>query len=109
MAQHIPGQVPLPVKQKIDMAVRLSDNITLAEAKELCKNGQVIFIDSEKIYILEEKDVKKYDAYKQRLKDHILSLMSRAEDDKPSMFSLAAYIRNEVLRDLYHDIDEDRI
>lgn len=49
------------------------------------------------------------EAYKQKLKSHILDLISSAEKDKPSMYSLAAYIRNEVLRDLYHDIDEDRI
>lgn len=47
--------------------------------------------------------------YKARLKGHILRLMSNAEDDKPSMYSLAAFIRNEALRELYHDIDEDRI
>ena len=85
------------------------EKMTLAEAKNFCRPEQAIFIDSEHILVLEKSDVKNFDAYKKRLKDHILGIMSSAEDDKPSMFSLAAYIRNEVLRDLYNDIDKDRI
>ena len=47
--------------------------------------------------------------YKQRLKEYLISLYSHAENDKPSMISLVAHIRNELMREIYKAVDDDMI
>jgi len=93
------------------MAIQVPDieKMTLADAKELCQPGQAIFVDSEKICVLQQSDVKRYDDYKERLKKYLLDKFSNANEDKPSMISVAALLRNELLREIYKDIDNDRI
>ena len=85
------------------------EKMTLAEAKNFCRQGQAIFIDSDHILILEKSDVKNFDDYKKRLKDYLIDKFSFADEDKPSMISVAALLRNELLREIYNDIVNDRI
>lgn len=47
--------------------------------------------------------------YKKRLKNYLIDKFSSADEDKPSMISLAALLRNELLRDIYKDVVNDRI
>lgn len=56
-----------------------------------------------------EKEVKELKEYKERLRKFLWDECSSAEDDKPSMISVAALLRNELLREIYKDIDNDRI
>lgn len=46
------------------------------------------------------------DAYKQRLKDYLLSIFEPGEEGKPSMISLAAWIKNETIREIFNNIDK---
>lgn len=47
--------------------------------------------------------------YKKRLKDYLIDKFSSADGDRPSMISVAALLRNELLREIYNDIVNDRI
>lgn len=53
-----------------------------------------------------EQEVKELKEYKGRLRKFILDEFSSAEEDKPSMISLAAWIKNETLRKIYNNIDK---
>ena len=57
----------------------------------------------------EKSDIKNLDAYKVRLKNYLLNKFSSADEDKPSMLSVAALLRNELIREIYQDIVFDRI
>lgn len=60
-------------------------------------------------YPSEKSDLKNLDDYKARLKDYLIDKFSSADEDKPSMISVAALLRNELLREIYNDIVNDRI
>lgn len=60
-------------------------------------------------YPSEKSDIKNLADYKARLKDYLLDKFSSADEDKPSMISVAALLRNELLREIYKDIVNDRI
>lgn len=53
-----------------------------------------------------EKEVKELKEYKERLRKFLWDECSSAEDDKPSMISLAAWIKNETIRKIYNNIDK---
>lgn len=53
-----------------------------------------------------EQEVKELKEYKDRLRKFIIDEFSSADADKPSMISLAAWIKNETLRKIYYNIDK---